>query len=317
MRGRAIDFILHPSAFILALVTGACCTSLPKLPAKRTAFTPPAALHDSVTETHADWRDAARSRDVPAKIYAPSNPSGKLPVVIYSHGIGEDRESYAYLGRALARHGFLAVHLTHAGTDKATLERGYLHLYRATKERANWIARPADVTFALDQLAMHPHADTERVAVAGHSAGAFTAFASAGLPGEEGRTMTDARVKVIVPMSMPRLDGVIARESFAAVTIPALHMTGTCDTSLIYRTFPKHRRIAFDHGRAGDQFLVTIDGVNHDMFSAKEDAHQPLIAALTIAFLRGWLLQDPQNRDWFRESGVSDAMGARVAVEAR
>lgn len=293
-------------ALIAGLLTNACCTSLPKLPAKQRPLSFPAPPFRDVHAEDLDLRDAQRARDVPIRLYAPAGAEGKLPVAVVSHGIGEDRESYAWLGRALARHGFLAVHVTHAGTDKAMLRRGYRHLYRAVRDPRNWVARMLDVQFVLDELAKRGDADVDRAAVVGHSAGAFTAFAVAGLRTSDGRSMRDPRVKIIVAMSMPRLDGVVGSWD---VPVPVLNVTGTCDTSLIYRTFPRHRRIPFEQSRAKEQFLVTIDRVNHDTFSAIADPRHPLIAGLTVAFLA--------NRSWFEETGTAQLLGTVVAVEAK
>lgn len=293
-------------ALITGLLTNACCASLPKLPARELPFALRAPAHREVREQNLDLHDAQRDRDVPVRLYAPADAIGKLPVVVVSHGIGEDRESYAWLGKELARHGFLAAHVTHAGTDKAMLRRGYLHLYRAVKDPNNWIARMLDVRFVLDEMAKREDADVDRAAVVGHSAGAFTAFAVAGLRTSDGRSMRDPRVKTIVAMSMPRVDGVVGSWD---VPVPVLNLTGTCDTSLIYRTFPRHRRIPFEQSRAREQFLVTIDGVNHDTFSAAADPHHPLLAALTIAFLR--------DRASLRETGTAQLLGTVIAVEAK
>lgn len=293
-------------AFAALLLTGACCTSLPHVSGKR--IEPPSfAPAFDVTESGEVWRDEARGRDVPVHIYAPASAS-PAPVVIVSHGIGEDRDSYVWLGRALAQHGFLAVHVTHAGTDRAMLERGYRHLYRATKDPRNWIARPLDVTFVLDRLAARRDADLTRVAVVGHSAGAFTAFAAGGMKLAAGGDFRDPRVKAIVPMSMPRLDGVVAERGYDAVSIPTLHMTGTCDTSLIWRTFPRHRRIPFETSSRGGQYLVTFEHVTHDTFSAVADRHHAEIARVTIAFLRAFLLGDGAARAWFDETAGADAL---------
>ncbi len=281
------------------LFAGACCASLPKLPAKRAAFPSPHAVRDDVTERSEVWHDAKRDRDVPVKIYGDSGP-----IVVFSHGIGEDRDSYAFLGRALARHGFRAVHVTHAGTDRAVLERGYRHLYRAVKQKENWINRPLDVSFVLDKL------DAKEAAIVGHSAGAFTAFALAGLRMTDG-TLRDPRIKVAVAMSMPRIDGAVAPGGYDNVAIPLLNLTGTCDTSIIYRTFPRHRRIPFEEAR--DAYLVTIDRVNHDTF-VEGDAR---ITAITIAFLRAFTMNDANARAWFEEPGSTSIDGVRISVERK
>lgn len=302
----------HPAAWRLllkrifvalaALFAGACCTSLPRLPAKKVAFPPLAPETERVTERSEIWRDEARSRDVPVKIYG-----DRGPVVIFSHGIGENRDSYSPLGLTLARHGFRAVHVTHAGTDRAMLERGYLHLYRAVKQKENWVARHLDVSFVLDRLG------AGEAAIAGHSAGAFTAFAVSGLRAATGETLRDPRIKTAVAMSMPRLDGVVAEDGYDTIAIPLLNLTGTCDTSIIYRTFPKHRRIPFERSRAPRQYLVTMDRVNHDTFVGEHDE----IAAVTIAFLRAWMLGDEAARAWFDEPGSGAVGKVRLALERK
>ena len=282
---------------------------------KRVAFPPLRAAHDDVRVEREEWRDARRERDVPVAIYRPAPGTSRLPVVVFSHGIGENRDSYAWLGRELARHGFLAVHMTHAGTDRAVLERGYRHLYRAVKQKENWVNRVLDVPFVLDQVARRSDADMDRVAVAGHSAGAFTAFTVAGLRLADGNATRDTRVKAIVAMSMPRMDGVVAPGGYD-VEVPVLHLTGTWDISPIYRTWPRHRRIPFEESRAPRQYLVTIKRATHNSFVI-EDRHRDAIAAITVAFLRAWLLEDAAARAWFDDPGLADAFGSRVSVERK
>ena len=291
------------------LFASTCCSSLPDAPLKKMNTLAVTPAGHGVQESSAIWRDERRSRDVPVHLYAPSGSGTRWPVVIFSHGIGEDRDSYAYIGRALAQNGFLAVHVTHAGTDKAVLKRGYLKLYRATKNPENWRNRPLDVSFVIDKIAARPDADMSRIAVAGHSAGAFTAFAVAGVHGANGEGMRDDRVRVIVAMSMPKIEGL----SYDAVRIPALNITGTCDSSLIYRTRPRDRRVPFDQTRAAHQYLVTIDRVNHNTFSNATDPNHELITRLTIAFLRVWLLDDAQARSWFDDAG----RGERLVLERK
>lgn len=303
---------------LAALFASACCVPLSKLVDSRyvvapsaSRYTPPAATHE-VTVERAVWHDAKRDRDVPVTIYSPRG-AGRAPVVIFSHGIGEDRDSYAYIGKGLAARGYLAVHLTHFGTDKSVLQRGYRYLYSATKDPQNWINRPLDVRFVIDQLASRPDADLDRIAVAGHSAGAFTAFAIAGLQTPSG-TLGDPRVKVAVAMSMPRIE--MPAGAYSAITIPVLNITGTCDTSLIYRTFPRHRRVPFELASAGaHQYLVTIQRVNHNTFSNAEDPQHERIVAMTAAFLDAYLLGNAEARRWFDDGGL--ATQRDLAVERK
>ncbi len=305
-----------------ALLASSCCRSISTLvdpyfrvaPAPNAQYSPPSAV--AIVESTETWRDPTRNRDLPVRIYKPAASSRRLPIIIFSHGIGEDRESYAYLGREWASRGFMAVHITHAGTDKAVLKQGYRKLYRATKLKENWINRPLDVTFVLDQLARRNDTDLDRVAVAGHSAGAFTALAVAGLKSESGDSLADPRVKAVIAISMPKMTGIVPPNGYDVIHVPVLHMTGTCDTSLIYRTFPRDRRVPFVSSRStSPQYLVTLESVNHDTFSNAEDAAHPLIARITTAFIEGFVLGDARARAWFDNGGLAAA--GRLAVERK
>lgn len=292
---------------LLALLASACCRSLdslvdPHLLVPRSARTYDHPASHEVTIERYDWHDAARDRDVPVTIYVPRG-EGRWPVAVFSHGIGEDRDSYAYLGRALAERGYLAVHVTHAGTDKAMLKKGYRFLYRATKDKQNWVNRPRDVSFVLDQLRARKDVDLSRVAAVGHSAGAFTVLALAGMRMTDG-TLQDDRVKAGVAISMPKMEGVVPPGGYDGIAIPVLHMTGTCDTSLIYRTFPRDRRVPFEQTHAAHQYLVTLEHVSHDTFSNADDPHHAEIAQLVVAFLDAQLLGKDDARRWFDEGGV-------------
>lgn len=77
------------------------------------------AATNSVEVLRDDWRDAKRDRVVPVKIYSPKSGAAPFPVIIFSHGLGGSREGYEYLGRHWASHGYVSVHLQHAGSDDA------------------------------------------------------------------------------------------------------------------------------------------------------------------------------------------------------
>lgn len=98
-------------------------------------------------------------------IWAPATPAqGPLPVVIFWYGGGwakGDRAAYAFAGRALAREGFLVVIPDYRKVPKvlfpAFLDDG--------AEAVAWVQ---------DNVAEHG-GDPERIAVMGHSAGAYQA----------------------------------------------------------------------------------------------------------------------------------------------
>src|ERR1700722_11927367 len=137
-----------------------------------------------------DWLDAKRNRRVPAKIYFPLDAQGKLPVIIFSHGLGGSRYGYEYLGRYWASLRDVSVHLDHIGTDAAVWQGLRFDeikpaLKQAIADPENLVKRPRDVSFAIDQIekmetadgVLKGRLDLARIGVAGHSLGAFTTMA--------------------------------------------------------------------------------------------------------------------------------------------
>lgn len=136
------------------------------------------------------------------RLYLPASArrvANKLPVIVFSHGFNPSpqegdkvaepaEESYAYLGRHLASQGYVVVHPNHRD-DFTLLPKA---LPKAVTELQQNAFRPTDVRFALDVLrycnespvgilGMAAKFDLERVGMAGHSYGAYTAMAVDGM----------------------------------------------------------------------------------------------------------------------------------------
>jgi predicted dienelactone hydrolase len=102
-----------------------------------------------------EWQDASRKRAVPVKIYYPAQATGACPVIIFSHGLGGTRETYEYLGRHWASHGYVPAHLQHAGSDDAVWRgatRPMETMRGALTDWKNAVNRPLDARFAIDEL---------------------------------------------------------------------------------------------------------------------------------------------------------------------
>ncbi|MFC0350384.1 alpha/beta hydrolase family protein [Undibacterium danionis] len=188
-----------------------------------------------------DWLDPGRQRAVPAKLYLPtlSLTSQKLPLVIFSHGLGGSREGYSYLGKYLASHGYASLHLQHVGSDRSLWTGSrFTLLFRlaGAANDAEAIARARDVSFALDQILgsdLGVQFDTDQIFVAGHSFGANTAMLVAGasvMNGEQEIHLQDKRIKAAILISAPPFYGKgNVKKILADIAIPSLHITSTQD----------------------------------------------------------------------------------------
>ena len=248
------------------------------------------------------WRDDARDRAVPVRLFIPneavapaeSRPASRLPVIIVSPGLGGSRATYGYLASHLATHGYLVVAVTHAGSDTrdfagriarrmrdgltgegGAASRGGNVLLDSVNDADNLRDRPRDVSFVLDRVATHPvlgaRADLERVGVAGHSFGAHTAMCLGGmtidLPEAKGHSFRDPRVKAVLPMS-PEGPGAmgIRKGAWAGFAVPVLFLTGTFDYGTSGAS-AAWRRSGFEGVHGKDDYLVTINGAGHMTFA--------------------------------------------------
>lgn len=241
-----------------------------------------------------EWRDEKRQRTVPVRIYAPA-AGDKLPIIVFSHGLGGSRDGYSYLGRHWAQNGFVVIHPEHEGSDRDVLERGagagnLKKLEQAAADPRNALNRAQDVRFVITQMIdkVQPGAkdstsvlkgrlNTSKIGVAGHSFGANTTMLVSGLqsglriPGVE--SQKDPRVVAAVAMSIPvnRVDPEALDRMYVDVRIPVLHMTGTKDSSPIDLHGPEARRLPFDHSYNSDRTLILFTDGDHGVFAASPE----------------------------------------------
>ncbi|MCL4747932.1 MAG: hypothetical protein KJZ83_21360 [Burkholderiaceae bacterium] len=256
-----------------------------------------------------DWTDAQRARVVPARLYLPA-ATGPVPLVVFSHGLGGSRFGYSHLGRYWAAHGIAALHLQHAGSDRAVWGARDLSTVAAVINAAtfdNAIARVQDVSFAIDRVLADAELgrliDPARIGVAGHSFGANTALLASGARfrrDDSVLSFTDRRVRAAVILSAPSLP---AEQDpwfvYGPIAVPTLHLTGTHDYIAlpVLGSTPAERRVPFDSMVASPRYLGVFEDGRHSMFNdrardATSEAIKASARAITLAFWRAVFERD-------------------------
>ncbi|OCK55420.1 hypothetical protein [Bradyrhizobium sp. LMTR 3] len=255
-----------------------------------------------------DWVDASRGRRVPARLYWPAAASfGRVPLIVFSHGIGGTRNGYTYLARQWAAYGIASLHVQHTGSDSGVWfgnPFGVVNRLQTAAQDGEAAARAIDLRFALDSIlsSASPYAaviDPRRIVAAGHSYGANTTLLTVGARViRNGRWVQfrDPRYRAAIVISAPpfygekNLAGVLAN-----VTVPTLHVTSTEDVIRIPGFYsPASDRVAIFNAVANPRKLLAVfQGGSHSMFTDRPLVGGPALnprvkeatAELTLAFL--------------------------------
>ncbi|MFH1745682.1 MAG: hypothetical protein ABIG44_01425 [Planctomycetota bacterium] len=330
IRGRMCVF----PAVVLLVLAGGCPPPVPEPDGREYKL---GAGPYSLSSRVGVWHDVRRLRIIPYEVFAPEeNEVGELfPVIVFSHGLGSAGADYSYLGRYWASHGYVVVLVDHPGTDRESLSEdgGWMALiWQAIMEVSHRWNRPLDISFALDRLAEDPQwrnlVNMQRIGVAGHSFGAHTALAMIGmhlnLPSESDASYADARISAAVGLSPPGVGTLdLAADAWDELDRPCMTMMGTLDVDPATRIASK-RRAAYEHSRASDQYLVTLQNATHGVFlgynellteTLVHDQYRAYIEMLTLAFFDAYLKGSASAQTWL-QSGSVEAMSAdNVTVE--
>ena len=278
-------------------------------------------------------RDASRSRDLPLRVYLPAAPE-PAPIVLFSHGLGGNREGSAFLGKHWAARGYVAVFLQHPGSDDAVWRGAAPAERMAMLGKAgnleNFMLRVKDVPVVLDQLTVwqkergHPLAgrlDPGRVGMSGHSFGAITTQAVSGQSTRMGGArFTDPRIRAALPMSQSPPTMGDPHEAFGSVKIPWLLMTGTHDDAIVADFTPEMRAKVFPALPSGGKYELILDGAEHSAFTerplpgdkkARNPNHHRVILALSTAFWDAHVKGDEGAKLWL------DGDGPRTVLEEK
>ena len=314
------------------------------------ALSPARAAPLAVDTVLGDWTDTARAnRDVPFKIYFPPEAQGARPVVIFSHGLGGNRDGAEYLLRFLAENGYVAVAVQHPGSDTPSVfgelaanGGGGADFDRSTlpsklKDSISPQAaaeRFRDIPFAITQLEamnagdpkLRGHLDMSRVGMSGHSFGAITTMALSGQSMAGGRmSFGDPRIRASIAYSPSKPRAGDPAQAFATIRIPTFHMTGTQDTTPFDAGQPpENRQIPYRNITGADKYLVVFNGGDHMIFSGRtpragprpnDDKFHALIQKASLAYWDAYLMNNKDAKAYLAGGGFAKDLGATGTFE--
>ena len=212
-------------------------------------------------------------RGVEATLFLPKSNSQRLllpddiPIIVISHGLGDERASYRYLAEYLTRRGFVVATLDHPGSNADQITDLLQGLSPNVVDNREFINRPGDISalldtiqqFALQDRIFRRRLNLRNVGLVGQSFGGYTALALAGatfdpetlaaacgpqliylnpsllLQCEAMRVaadspyMKDDRVQAILVVN-PIGSSIFGESGYAQLEVPIMMMAATADT---------------------------------------------------------------------------------------
>ncbi|CAA0081360.1 Uncharacterised protein [Zhongshania aliphaticivorans] len=246
------------------------------------------------------------------------------PVIIFSHGNWSDKDRYDNILSHWASYGFVVIAGTHL--DGKNMARGIFNALRHGND--GLIAqRVADINYLLDHIEelqelLPLRLDANRVAVAGHSFGAFTAqqFSGARAITEKGDiSADDRRVNAVVALSPPGpMFDEITAESWTQMHGPVLMSTGTHDVNAQFWPDWRDHKMSFDTAPDGHQYALVVQGADHYLGNLicrpdrdAEPQHDALnvVNAVSTLFLLAYVNGDLQAMEWLDQLELSATSG--------
>lgn len=289
----------------------------------------------------AQWLDAARNKTIPLRITWPQG-SEPCPVVIFSHGATGSRDGYLPLTELWARHGYICIQPTHEDSWKVMPQAQRSDMRNAFK---HWDSRLADIECVLSSLeaiaeldpSLKGRMDRSRLALAGHSFGAYTCMLLGGATvlqddhRQEFRTRHAIKALLLLSQQGPGKGpaGVLDSESWKAIDTPAMLVTGGNDQSLFPPREPAWRLETFEHWRAsGDAYLLYLRDTDHGFggitglspflgAGPPNPLHVSIVAHTSLAFLDAYVLGDSAAQAYLTAGPLPAASAGLVEIKRK
>ena len=242
------------------------------------------------TQQTLTFTDSRRDRTFPVDLYLPQVNQSQIPVVVISHGLGSDRNTFAYLAQHLASYGYAVAVPEHPGSNANQLQALLEGFASEVTPPRELIDRPLDITFLLDRLEAQfgQQLDLQNVGVVGQSFGGYTALALAGaglnferleqecqlddflnislllqclaLELPEGRyNLRDERVGAAIAIN-PLTSRIFGQQELSQIEIPVMIVAGSADA--VTPALPEQIR-PFTWLEEPEKYLVLLQGGTH------------------------------------------------------
>lgn len=301
--------------------------------------------------------DSGRGKELQLAIRGPrvKEGDGPRPVIVFSHGMGGNKDAFATLSAHWASHGYAVIHPTHSDSVQLKREKGEKVDAReffsgSARGKVDLFDRLKDVKFILDSLEAIASKmadagnavkfDRSRIGMAGHSAGAFTTQLAFGVKvsgrrfglGRAQRNFGDPRISAAIVISGQGLtSGSLTRDSWDELDKPMLVITGSKDVARVSDETPESRRHPFEFAKPGDKYLIFIDGATHSSYGGAKrlaafvdgaeaegiEMIAEITAAGTLAFWDAHLLKDAPARAYLAGDGLIAFSKGRATLERK
>lgn len=275
----------------------------------------------------------SRPVNLDIKVSAPST-GASLPIILLSHGQGRSNnlnslEGYTPLAEFWAAHGFVVIQPTHLSSMSLRLEAPEDNTY-FWKDRAQDMVRILDQLDAIEAAVpgLQGRLDRTRVAVAGHSLGAWTASMLLGATNTDPRdgSVTESferRIKAGVILTGTGNAGSDLSDmghamvpfygpDFSSMHTPALVVCGTEDVSPHLTTRGADWHADCYHLSPGPKDLLWVKGSGHilggisgwDAVETTDESPERvgLVQRMTLAYLRSALCDGDKSWDEARQA---------------
>lgn len=278
-------------------------------------------------------QNADSAYDLPLRILLPDQPQNTaLPLIVFSHGNWSDADRYEALLRFWVSHGYAVVAPTHL--DGRSMARGIFNSLRygqlgLIQARVDDVQRVLDSLPTIEQQTQRRF-DRTRIAVAGHSFGAFTAqqFAGAIASDEDAVVaVSDARVRAVIALSPPGpMFDVIHDKSWVNMRGPVLVTTGTWDSNAQFWPDWRLHLMSYQTAQQGDLYSLVVDGADHylgNLICRPEREQEPqhdalrMVNAVSLQFLAAYLNDDSAALSYLKSSVLTKQTSGFAQIENR